>query len=185
MTGKGIQPGFTVWLTGLPSSGKTVIAQAVSRLLLKRGISVQILDSDELRKRFTPNPTYSREERDWFYQIITFLAALLTDNGVNVLIAATAPRRAYRDEARARIKRFVEVHIDCPKEVCQKRDPKGLWKQADRGEITRLPGAREPYEPPLSPEIRVDTSTLSIEESAQQILRDLVRQGLFYPEMES
>ncbi len=173
-----IQPGFAIWLTGLPSSGKTVIAQAISRLLLKRGISVQILDSDDLRKRFTPNPTYSPEERDWFYEIITFMAGLLTDNGVNVLVAATAPRRAYRDGARLRIKRFAEVYVDCPREVCRKRDPKGLWRQADSGEIATLPGAGEPYEPPLFPEIRVDTAAGSIEEAAQQVLRDLERQGV-------
>jgi len=185
MRAKGIGPGFAIWLTGLPSSGKTVIAQALSRLLLERGISVQILDSDDLRKRFTPNPTYSPEERDWFYEVITFLAGLLTDNGVNVVIAATAPRRAYREGARSRIKRFAEVHIDCPKEVCRKRDPKGLWKQAERGEIATLPGSGEPYEPPLSPEVRVDTADLSIEDAAQHVLRNLERQGLFYPEIES
>jgi len=182
---KGVQTGFAIWLTGLPSSGKTVIAQGLGRLLLKRGISVQILDSDDLRKRFTPNPTYSLEERDWFYEVITFLAGLLTDNGVNVLIAATAPQRAYRDGARSRIKRFSEVHVDCPKEVCRRRDPKGLWKQADTGEIATLPGCGEPYEEPVSPEVRVETAILSIEEAAQLILSDLERQRLFYPEIGS
>ncbi|MBU1206281.1 MAG: adenylyl-sulfate kinase [Proteobacteria bacterium] len=172
-------PGFAVWLTGLPSSGKTTVANALSLLLSERGISVQILDSDDLRRRLTPHPTYSHEERDWFYDMVVFLAELLTENGVNVLISATAPRRAYRDEARTRIKRFAEVYVTCPEEVCRKRDSKGLWEQADRGEITALPGAGVPYEPPDAPEVKVDTAHLSIEDAVHQILNDLEKQGLF------
>jgi adenylylsulfate kinase len=172
-------PGFAIWLTGLPSSGKTTLANALVLLLSERGISVQILDSDDLRKRLTPHPTYSHEERDWFYHMVIFLAELLTENGVNILISATGSRRAYRDEARTRIKRFVEVYVDCPEEECRKRDSKGLWKQADKGEITGLPGAGVPYEPPSSPEVTVDTAQLSIEEAAHHLLNELEKQGLF------
>jgi adenylylsulfate kinase-like enzyme len=111
--------------------------------------------------------------------MIIFLAELLTENGVNVLIAATAPRRAYRDEARKRLKRFAEVYVDCPKDECRKRDLKGLWKQADRGEITALPGAGVPYEPPDSPEVKVNTAELSIEEAAHHSLNELETQRLF------
>jgi adenylylsulfate kinase len=174
-------PGFAIWLTGLPSSGKTTLASALSLLLSERGISVQILDSDDLRRRLTPHPTYSHEERDWFYDMVIFLTELLTENGGNVLIAATAPHRAYRDEARTRIKRFAEVYVDCPKEECQKRDSKGLWERADRGEITGLPGAGVPYEPPVSPEVHVETENLSVEESVQWILNGLKKQGFFHP----
>jgi adenylylsulfate kinase len=174
-------PGFAIWLTGLPSSGKTTLANAISLLLYERGISVQILDSDDLRRRLTPHPTYSQDERNWFYDMVIFLAEMLTENGVNVLISATAPRRAYRDEARTRIKRFAEVYVDCPEEICRERDSKGLWKQADRGEITGLPGAGVPYEPPDSPEVTVDTEHLTIEEATHQILNELEKQGLFYP----
>jgi adenylylsulfate kinase len=174
-----IRPGFAIWLTGLPSSGKTTLAKALSHFLMERGISVQVLDSDDLRRRLTPNPTYSSAERDWFYNVIIFLAGLLTDNGVNVLIAATAPRRAYRDAARSRIDRFAEVYVDCSSEVCRERDPKGLWKSADKGEITLLPGAGTAYEPPESPDIRVDTTCLSIEESAHRILQQLDQQDFF------
>ncbi|MFN2243769.1 MAG: adenylyl-sulfate kinase, partial [Anaerolineae bacterium] len=122
---KDARPGFALWLTGLPSSGKTTLAHALRRLLAERGIAVQILDSDELRRRLTPNPTYSAEERDWFYNIVTFLAELLTANGVNVLIAATASRQAYRQAARERIARLAEVYVECPPDVCRARDPKG------------------------------------------------------------
>jgi adenylylsulfate kinase len=105
--------GFAIWLTGLPSSGKTALAHELSGLLGERGIAVQILDSDELRRRLTPNPDYSAEERDWFYDTITFLAELLTANGVHVVIAATACRRAFRQRARDRIARFAEVYVAC------------------------------------------------------------------------
>ena len=174
-----IRPGFAIWLTGLPSSGKTTLAHALSRLLRERGFAVQILDSDELRRRLTPNPRYSVEERDWFYDTITFLAELLTTNGVNVLIAATASRRAYRRAARERIARFAEVHVECAPEVCRARDPKGLWERADGGEITNLPGANAPYEAPDAPETRVDTARYSAGEAARRILRRLDARGFF------
>jgi len=173
---KEIRPGFAIWLTGLPSSGKTTLAHALSRLLAEREIAVQILDSDDLRRRLTPKPTYLPEERDWFYNVIAFLAELLTANGVNVLVAATASKRAYRQAARERIARFAEVYVDCPPEVCRARDPKGLWGRADRGEITGLPGAGASYEPPEMPEVRVDTARYPVEESARQVLRQLTKQ---------
>jgi adenylylsulfate kinase len=175
---KDIRPGFAIWLTGLPSSGKTTLAHALSRLLDERGLAVQILDSDELRRRLTPNPTYSTEERDWFYETITFLAELLTTNGVNVLIAATASQQAYRQAARERIARFAEVYVDCPPAVCRIRDPKGLWERADRGEIATLPGAGPVYEAPDAPEARVNTARHTPEEAARQILKHLDDWGL-------
>jgi adenylylsulfate kinase len=174
-----VRPGFAIWLTGLPSSGKTTLAHALARLLHDRAITVQILDSDELRRRLTPQPTYSPGERDWFYDTITFLAELLTANGVNVLIAATASRRAYRQAARDRIARFAEIYVDCPPKVCRARDPKGLWERADRGEIATLPGAGTPYEAPDDPDVRVDTARYSAEAAARTILRRLDDRGFF------
>jgi adenylylsulfate kinase len=176
-----VSPGFAIWLTGLPSSGKTTVAHALSDLLAERGIAVQVLDSDDLRTRLTPNPQYSPEERDWFYALVTFLAELLTKNGVNCLIAATASRRAYREAARRRIGRFAEVYVDCSPEVCQGRDPKGLWQRAQRGEINALPGMGTPYEPPNSPDARVDTARLSAKAAAQHILSQLDGKGFFTP----
>ena len=178
---KRIPPGFAIWLTGLPSSGKTTVAHVLSDLLAERDIVVQVLDSDELRTRLTPNPRYSPEERDWFYAMITFSAELLTANGVNCVIAATASRRAYREAARKRIDRFAEVYVDCPPAVCRERDAKGLWKQAQQGEITSLPGMNAPYEPPEAPDVHVDTGRLTKEDAAQHILAQLDNKGFFSP----
>jgi len=172
-------PGFAIWLTGLPSSGKTTVAHALACLLSQRSIPVQLLDSDELRKELTPNPSYSPEEREWFYGVIVFLAGLLTDNGVNVLIAATAPRRTYRQAARARIRRFAEAYLICSPEVCRSRDPKGLWRMAEEGKIGALPGGGAPYEPPESPEVLADTARFSAEEAAKEILYQLKERGFF------
>jgi adenylylsulfate kinase len=174
---KDTRPGFAIWLTGLPSSGKTTLAHALSCLLSERGLAAQILDSDELRRRLTPDPTYSARERDWFYGVVTFLAELLTANGVSVVIAATASRRAYRQAARARIARFAEVYVECSPAVCRTRDPKGLWKRADRGEIANLPGAGAWYQAPAAPEVRVDTARHSAEVAARHIMKDLDDRG--------
>lgn len=181
MMPKHTHPGFAIWLTGLPSSGKTTLAHALSDLLAERDVSVQVLDSDELRTRLTPNPQYSPEERDWFYDMVIFLTELLVKNGVNVLIAATAARRAYRERARSRIDRFAEVYVDCPLEVCQERDRKGLWKQARQGEIAAFPGIGTPYEPPESPDVHVDTVRLSKDDAVQHILAQLDARGFFSP----
>lgn len=171
--------GFAVWLTGLPSSGKTVLAFELKKQLEAQGVSAQILDSDELRKRLTPRPRYTDRKRDGFYSMVVLLAELLTGNGVNVLVAATAPRRAYRDEARSRIRRFAEVYVDCPQDVCRARDPKGLWRRAADGEITTLPGAGVLYEAPASPEVRVDTATLSVAASVRRIRDHLTATGFW------
>lgn len=177
--GEAAQSGCAIWLTGLPASGKTALARALGRLLGEQGIATQTLDSDQLRHRLTPEPTYSPQERAWFYDVTAFIAELLTANGVNVLIAATASRRAYRQAARDRIARFAEVYLACPPGICRARDPKGLWERADRGEIENLPGAGAPYEPPLAPEVRVDTEHNTPEQAARYVWRQLDERGFF------
>jgi adenylylsulfate kinase len=171
--------GFAIWFTGLPSSGKTSAAREVGHLLLARRVPVQLLDSDALRRKMTPQPTYTPGERDAFYKLLVFLAGFLTDHGLNLLIAATASRQGYRQAARGRMPRFAEVYVDCPPAVCRARDPKGLWARADRGEIDNLPGADAPYEAPLAPEARVDTALLSPQAAARQILAALDAQRFF------
>ncbi|HBL23506.1 MAG TPA: adenylyl-sulfate kinase [Deltaproteobacteria bacterium] len=169
--------GFAVWFTGLPSSGKSVMAEKMCGILSERGVTVVLFDSDELRRVLTPRPVYTDEERDWFYGVVVYLAEHLTESGVNVVISATAPRRYYRATARLHIEKFAEVFVDCPEALCRARDPKGLWKKADRGEIRSLPGAGIPYEKPSSPEVRIDTARTSVTDGARRVLSGLEALG--------
>jgi adenylylsulfate kinase len=170
--------GFAVYLTGLPSSGKTTLAHAFVDMLAQRDISAQVMDSDEMRRILTPNATYSPQERDWFYDVLAFVASLLVKNGVNVIIAATAPLQAHREAARRRICCFAEVYVNCPAEICRARDPKGLWERADTEGIRTLPGVGVPYEHPTSPEISVDTGRHSAQEAAS-LVRDQLEKLYF------
>lgn len=170
--------GLVLWLTGPPASGKSTLARVLDQRLSGLGLDVEILDSDSLRSVLTPRATYSAEERDWFYGVLVYLARLLSEHGVTVLVAATAHRRAYRESARCSLPRFWEVHVDCPLEVCRARDPKGLYGRAREGSVTGLPGEQEPYEEPLSPEARVDTSELSADAAADALLERLESSGL-------
>ncbi|MBD3335940.1 MAG: adenylyl-sulfate kinase [Candidatus Eisenbacteria bacterium] len=163
------RPGFAVWLTGLPSSGKTTIALRLQEQLSRRGVASEILDSDTIRKEMLPGLGYTPPERDIFYRFLAELGVLCTLVGGNILIAATAPERAHRQAAGEKIGRFAEVHVVCEPDVCRRRDPKGLWRKADAGEITALPGAGSPYDPPADPLARVDAARTSPDEAATEI----------------
>ncbi|MBI1372347.1 MAG: adenylyl-sulfate kinase [Phycisphaera sp.] len=171
------QPGFAVWLTGLPASGKSTIAEALYALLDEHSVEVEVLESDTLRRHITPDPTFDEHERDMFYAAIAHMSKLLTDHGVSVIIAATGNRRRYRDQARGQIARFVEVHVDCPMEVCVERDPKGLYAAAGHGDNDHVPGAGAPYEAPTEPELTVRGDRQDPAESARQIFAELERHG--------
>lgn len=164
-------PGFVVWLTGLPASGKTSLAYAMQRQLAQGGVQAVVLDSDELRAVLTPLPTYTEAERRWVYHVIVYLAAWLAGNGLNVLIAATGNRRLYRDEARRTIKRFAEVYVQCPLDICRQRDSKGIYALAHHGEADRVPGIGVAYEPPVAPEVVVDTTRRTPTEAAESVIR--------------
>lgn len=112
-----------------------------------------VLESDTMRKILTPEPTYSDKEREQFYRAIVLIGELITRSGMNVIFDATANQRGYRDYARSLIRRFVEVYVDCPLEICKKRDPKGIYGRAMSGKATTVPGVQVSYEPPLHPEI--------------------------------
>ncbi|MFP4323926.1 MAG: adenylyl-sulfate kinase [Anaerolineales bacterium] len=167
--------GFALWLTGLPGSGKSTLAESIARTLHRRNISCQVLDSNDWRKILTPQPTYSPEERDWFYDVFAHIGAVLTQNKVNVLFVATANRRNYRYRARLRIPRFAEVYVECPLEVCRQRDPKGLYARAAQGLASGVPGFDAPYEAPLAPEIIVNTAELPLDVSARRVVGQLRR----------
>ena len=171
-------PSFAVWLTGLPASGKSTIARELRPRLEALGLTVEVLESDAVRRILTPAATYSREERDLFYRALAFIGERLVAYDVTVLFDATASRRAYRDVARSMIPRFAEVAVECPLAVCMQRDRKGTYRKGERGETGSVPGLQEPYEPPLVPELRIDTVKLPTEESVRLIL-DMVKTRFF------
>ena len=170
-------PAFGIWLTGLPASGKSTIVSALRPQLEALGLTVEVLESDEVRRQLTPEATYSPEERDLFYRALAFIGQRLVAHGITVLFDATATRQAYRDLARAMIPSFVEVAVDCPIEVCMKRDRKGTYEKGLRGASSTVPGLQTPYETPPNPEVRIDSTKVSPQEAANQI-RDVVRTRL-------
>ena len=180
--------GWCVWITGLPGSGKSSIAWALLNALKKLGIHAQIVSSDMLRRVITPAPKYTEEERDIVYGAIVFVARLLTENGVNVIIDATGNRRKYREHARKEIPRFMEAYVRCPLTVCIQREakrrkryhaPKDIYRKAFTGESTTVPGIGVPYEEPIQPEIIVDSEKLDPNQCAQKILEALTKRFLF------
>ncbi len=174
MTGIETREGVTVWLTGLPSSGKTTLARALEKRLLDEGHRVEVLDGDVVRTHLTRDLGFSREDRDENVRRIGFVAHLLSRNGVVVLCSVISPYRAARDEVRElHAGRFVEVHVSAPVEVCAGRDVKGLYARHRAGQLSRLTGVDDPYEPPASPEVVVPTHAQSVEESVEAIWRVL------------
>lgn len=169
--------GVTVWFTGLSGAGKTTIARAVEKELLKRACRVEVLDGDIVRQNLTKGLGFSKEDRDENIRRIGFVAHLLTRNGVIVLVAAISPYRAVRKEVRGRIGDFIEVYVNAPLEVCEQRDVKGLYKKARAGEIKNFTGIDDPYEPPLHPDVECRTDRESIGESVAKVLDVLSERG--------
>ncbi len=167
---------FAIWFTGLPGSGKTTIASRTVTILKEKGISIRLLQLDEIRRVLTPFPKYTEEERDIVYASLAYMAKLLTEAGVNVFIDATANKRKYRDTARKLIPEFLEVYIRCPLEICMEREarrkavfsPKGIYKKAEK-EGAAVPGVNIPYEEPLAPEVVVDCDKMKPGESAKKV----------------
>ena len=161
----------TVWLTGLPSAGKTTIARAVEKRLLESGEKVEVLDGDVVRTHLTKGLGFTREDRDENVRRIGFVANLLSRNGVTVLASVISPYRSVRDELRElHDGRFVEVYVSTPVDVCSERDVKGLYAKQRSGEISGLTGVDDPYEPPLAPELTIPTHELTVDEAAERVL---------------
>ncbi len=148
--------GFAVWITGIPASGKSSIARELRARLNALKIPVMVLESDEMRAILTPHAQYSSEERDRFYHALVLIGTLVTRNGINVIFDATANRQMYRDHARSLIANFVEAYVQCPLDVCMKRDPKGIYRSAAVGKTSTVPGMQSLYEEPGHPEITLD-----------------------------
>lgn len=173
--------GFTLWFTGLSGAGKSTIAQRVAAELRRRGVKVEVLDGDEVREHLSKGLGFSREDRDTNVRRIGYVAKLLSRNGVVAITAAISPYRSTREEVRAMIGRFVEVYVATPLEVCIARDVKGLYKKALAGEIQQFTGISDPYEPPLNPELTIDTTGETPDQSAARVLAYLEERGLIPP----
>ena len=164
---------FAIWLTGLPASGKSTLASLLAQSIEKQGIRVQILDSDKLRQVLTPDPKYTAEEREWFYQTLVYIGSLLVRQDVNIIIAATAHKRNYREWGRQSYSNFLEIYVRCPLEVCIERDQKGIYSKAMTGATHSVPGIQVCYEVPESPAMIVDTELDRPQEIVHQIMKHL------------
>ncbi len=174
--------GATVWLTGLPSAGKTTIANELAGRLRAEGRRVEVLDGDEIREFISAGLGFGREDRHTNVQRIGFVAELLARNGVTVLVPVIAPyadsREAVRKRHRAHGTGYLEVHVATPVEVCSERDVKGLYARQAAGELTGLTGVDDPYEAPVSPDLRVESQNQTVQESAAAVYALLSERGL-------
>jgi adenylyl-sulfate kinase len=164
------QKGFTLWFTGLSGSGKTTIAKLVEQELRDQGLKVERLDGDIVRQSLTHDLGFSKEDRDENIERVTFVAKLLTRNGVAVLCSFISPYRERRAKSCREIGEFIEVYVECPVEVCAQRDVKGMYAKAFAGEIKDFTGVSDPYEEPEDPEIACHTAQETSEESAAKII---------------
>lgn len=167
------QRGVAVWFTGFSGAGKSTIATALTKELKSQGYGIEVLDGDEIRENLTKGLGFSKEDRDLNIRRIGFVAKLLARNGVVVLVPVISPYRSIREEMREQIGHFVEVFVNAPIEVCEKRDVKGLYKKVRAGEIKQFTGIDDPYEPPLNPEIECRTDLEELDESVAKIINKL------------
>jgi adenylyl-sulfate kinase len=170
--------GSCLWFTGLSGAGKSTIANIVVAQLVAGGHKVELLDGDEVREHLSKGLTFSKEDRDINIRRIGWVAKVLARNGVVAVTAAISPYRDLRDEMRAQMDNFVEIYVATPFEVCEDRDVKGLYAKARAGDIPQFTGLSDPYEPPLNPEIRVETDGHTPEESAAEVVAWLAAHGL-------
>ena len=169
--------GFTLWFTGLPCSGKTAIADALAEDLRKKGIKIERLDGDIVRKSLTKDLGFTEEDRKQNIERVTFVAKLLTRNGVVVLASFISPYNKIREYSKKEIGNYILVYVKCSLEKCEERDVKGMYTKARAGEIKNFTGINHPFEEPDNPDIIVETDKHTIEESKNIILDALNKMG--------
>lgn len=172
------QKGFVLWLTGLSGSGKTTIAQIIEGELKERNLKVERLDGDIVREGLTRDLGFSKEDREKNIERVTFVAKLLSRNGIACICSFISPYQSIRDKVRQETTNFIEVYVDASLETVIERDIKGLYKKAIAGEIENFTGISDPFEPPAQPEIHVRTDDQTPLESANRILESLEDMGL-------
>ena len=168
--------GFTVWFTGLPCSGKSTVADVLAKRLREIHLKVERLDGDIVREHLTKDLGFSKEDRDTNIERVTFVAQLLSRNDVAVLATFVSPYIARRNKSRKEIEQgapFAEVYVKCSLEECQKRDVKGMYAKAIRGEIKEFTGISDPYEEPPNPELIIETDKETVEESVEKVIQKL------------
>jgi adenylyl-sulfate kinase len=176
-----MEKGFTLWFTGLSGAGKSTLSSPIAARLRDHGLRVEVLDGDEVRTHLSKGLGFSKEDRDTNIRRIGWVAKTLSKHGVVAITAAISPYKDIRNEVRERVREagagFVEIYVHCPIDVLAERDVKGLYKKALAGEIKNFTGVSDPYEAPESPDVTVDTSKESIEESVSKIMAKLVELG--------
>jgi len=176
------EPGWVVWIEGLPCAGKTTLARAVGERLRASGRDVEVLDGDEVRRMFSPELGFSRKDREMHARRVSYVARMLSRHGIVALVAMITPYETSRQAARATVgERFSEVWLKCPVEVCRQRDTKGLYRRDRAAGSSKVTGVDDPFEEPLAPELVVDTSTDPVAVSAEKILRYLAGRGVVAP----
>ncbi|HIE37084.1 TPA: adenylyl-sulfate kinase [Candidatus Geothermarchaeota archaeon] len=164
---------YIIWFTGLPSSGKTTLGGKLTDYMRGLGVEVEWMDSDVLRRVLTPKPSYSLEERDWFYNVLIWLAKRFYSHGINVVISATGNKRIYRDTLRGMVDNFIEIYLKCDLKVCIERDVKGVYKMGLDGLSKTVPGIGVSYEEPQKPEITIETDKYDVDESFNILIEKL------------
>lgn len=174
--------GATLWFTGLPSAGKTTIATALAERLVRQDRSVEVLDGDAVRAVLSPELGYSQADRDANVARIGWVASLLARNGVLVLAAVVSPFAAARDGVRklhdSEGSAFLEIHVATPAQVCADRDVKGLYAKQRAGNLAGLTGIDGEYEPPVKPELRIDTAGRTVDQAVDELIALLEKENL-------
>lgn len=176
--GKNEQQGFVLWLTGLSGAGKTTLAMALEKEFKVKGLRVERLDGDIVRQGLTRDLGFSKEDRDKNIERVTFVAKLLSRNGVATLCSFISPYQTTRDMVRSEVTNFLECYVEVPLEEVIRRDVKGLYQKALAGDIPNFTGVSDPYEPPVNPEIVVNSAEQTEQESLQVILEALDKANL-------
>ena len=169
--------GVVVWLTGLPSSGKSTLSEELARRFVARGRGVRVLDGDVIRRAFWPELGFSREDRDANVRRTGLLAELLVEHGLVVIVALVSPYASARDDVRNRIQRFVEVFVDCPIDECVRRDVKGLYAAQRAGTVRGVTGVDDPYEAPSRPDVHARTDRPDVATCADGVIARALELG--------